>query len=92
MFDTVCNEKVPDIDVFGTLITITFPVVLQEYGRLVVLVHDSTVYAIVLCIHKVVGPAEPRHEIIRRNKFSLSRDPSVELLFGEGGYDRTLSK
>ena len=92
MFDAVNNEKIPDVDVFGLRRTGTFAVVLQEYGGLVVLVHDSTVYAIVLCIQKVVGPAELRHEIIRSNKFSFSRAPSVELLLGGGGYDRTLSK
>ena len=50
MFDVVCNEKIPDVDVFGTLRTGAFPVVLQEYGRLVFLVHESAVDAIVLCI------------------------------------------
>ena len=81
-----------DVDVFGTLRTGTFPVVFQEYVRLVVLVHNITVYAIVLCIQKVVGPAELRHEIIHSNKFSFSRAPGIELLLGGGGYDRTLSK
>ena len=69
-----------------------FPFFLQEYGILVVLVHDSAVNAIVLCIQKVVGPADLRHEIIRSNKFIFSRAPSVELLIGGGGHDRTLSK
>ena len=92
MFDAVCDEKVTDVYVFGTLRTGTFPVVLQEYGRLVVLVHDITVYAIVLCIKKVVGPEELKHEIICSNKFSLSRAPGVELLIGGRGDDRTLSK
>ena len=91
MFDVVCNEKVPNVDVFGTLRTGMFPVVLQEYGRLVVLVHDSTIYTTVLCIQKVVGPSELRHEIICSNKFSFSRSLSVDLLLGGGGYDRTLS-
>ena len=77
---------------FGTLRTRMFPVVLQEYGRLVVLVHDGTIYTIVWCIPKVVGPAELRHEIIRSNKFSFSRAPGIELMLGGGGYDRTLSK
>ena len=92
MFDAVCNEKVPDVDVFGTLRTGTFPVVLPEYGRLIVFVHDSTVYAIVLCIQKVVDPEDLSHDIIRSNKFSFSRAPSVDLLLGGGGYDRALSK
>ena len=82
MFDVVCNEKVLGVDVFGTLRTGTFPVVLQDCGRLVVLVHDSTVDAIVFCIEKVVCPADLRHEIVCSNKFSFSRAPSVELLLG----------
>ena len=92
MFDAVCNIKVPDVDVFGTLRTGTFPVILQEYDRLVVLVYDSTVYSIVLCIQKLVGPAELRHEIIRSTTFSFSRAPGIELLLGGGGDDITLSK
>ena len=91
IFDAVCDEKVSDVDMFGTLITRTFPVVLQEYGRLVFLVHDSTIYTVVLCIQKLVGPAKLRHDIIRSNKFSFSRAPIVELLLGGGLYDRTLS-
>ena len=77
---------------FGTLGTRAFTFVFQEYGRLVVLVHDSDVNAIVLCIQKVVGPADLEHEIICINKFSFSRAPSVELRIGGGGDDRTLSK
>ena len=92
MFDAVCNEKIPDIDVFFTLGTGAFPVFLQEYGILVVLVHDSAVNAIVLCIQKLVGTAELGHEIICSNKFSFSRAPSVELLLGGGVDDITLSK
>ena len=80
MFDAVCNEKVPDVNVFGTLRTGTLYVVLQEYGRLVVFVHDRTVYSIVLFIQKVVVPAELGHDIICSNNFSFSRAPSVELL------------
>ena len=49
--------KVPDVDMFGTLRTRTFPVVLQYYGRLVVLLPDSTIYNVVLCIQKIVVPA-----------------------------------
>ena len=85
-------KKLSDVDMFGTLRTRTFLVVLQEYVRLVVLVHNITMYTIVLCIQKVVGPAELRHEIIRSNKFSFSRAMGIELLLGGGGYDRTLSK
>ena len=85
LFDTVCDEKVPDVDIFGTLRTRRFTVVLQEYGRLVVLVHDSTIYTVVVCIQKVLGPAELRHEIIRSNKFSFSRAPGIDILLGGVG-------
>ena len=82
IFDAVCYEKVPDVDMSGTLRAKMFPVVLQEYGRLVVLVHDSDIYTIVLCIQKVVGPEELRHEIIRSNKLSSSRYPGIKILLG----------
>ena len=92
VFDAVCNEKVPNVDVFGTLRTGMFPVVLQEYDRLVVLVHDSDVDDIVLCINKFVGPEELGHEVICCNNFSFSRAPSVELLLGGGGDNISLYK
>ena len=92
IFDAVCDKKIPYVDMFGMLRTRSFPVVLKEYGRLVILVHDRTIYTLFLCIKKVVGPAEMRHEIIRSNNFSFSRAPDIELLLGGGGYDRTLSK
>ena len=92
ILDPISNKIVPDVNVSGSLGARLFPIVLEEDGRLIILVHNRRVNLITLTVEEVICPTDMGHQIIRGYEFSLCGAAGIELLLGGGGYNGSFSK
>ena len=70
--DAVRDEKVTNVDMLRSLPTRSLPVRLKKHGALVVLEQNVVLDMVTLSFHKVTGPANCWHEIVRSNDLALS--------------------
>ena len=78
----VSHEKISDVDVSGPLAARSLAVLFQKNGALVILVHDGVAYCIPLCLQKIAGPYDLRHDIACRHELCLGRAFRRQLLPG----------
>ena len=92
ILNPISNKIIPDVNMSGSLGARLFSIVLEEDGRLIVLVHNRRVNFITLTVEEVICPAVMGHQVIRGYEFSLCGTLGIELLLGGGGYNGYFSK